>query len=37
MSSFHAKIGWKRERKREKKNYRFFPFLPGRLEKIPKK
>ena len=37
MSSFPAKIGWKRQRKRENKNYRFFPFLPDRLEKIPKK
>ena len=37
MSSFHAKIGWKWQRKRENKNYRFFPFQPDRLEKIPKK
>ena len=37
MSSFPAKIGWKRQRKRENKNYRFFPFLLDRLEKIPKK
>ena len=27
MSSFQAKIGWKRQRKRENKNYRFVPFL----------
>ena len=37
MASFQAKIGWKRLRKRENKNYRFVPFLPDRLEKIPKK
>ena len=37
MSSFPAKIGWKRQRKRENKNYRFFSFLPDRLEKIKKK
>ena len=37
MSSFQAKIGWKMHRKRENKNYRFVPFLPDCLEKIPKK
>ena len=37
MASFQAKIGWKRLRKRENKNYRFVPFLPDRLEKISKK
>ena len=37
MASFEAKIGWKRLRKRENKNYRFVPFLPYGLEKIPKK
>ena len=37
MASIKAKIGWKRLRKREKKNYRFVPFLPDGLEKIPKK
>ena len=37
MSSFQAKIGWKRQRKRENKNYRFVPFLPDGLEKIPRK
>ena len=37
MSSFQAKIGWKMQRKRENKNYRFVPFLPDCLEKIPKK
>ena len=28
MASFQAKTGWKRQRKRENKNYRFIPFLP---------
>ena len=28
MASFLAKIGWKRLRKRENKNYRSVPFLP---------
>ena len=37
MVSFEAKIGWKRKRKRENKNYRSVQFLPDRLEKIPKK
>ena len=37
MSSFQAKIGWKRQRKRENKNYRSVSFLPDRLDKIPKK
>ena len=37
MSTFQAKIGWKKPRKRENKNYRFVPFLPDWLEKIPKK
>ena len=37
MASIKAKIGWKRLRKRENKNYRFVPFLPDGLEKIPKK
>ena len=37
MSSFQAKIGWKRQRKRENKNYRFVSFLSDWLEKIPKK
>ena len=27
MASFQAKIGWKRSRKRENKNYRFVSFL----------
>ena len=29
MVSFQAKIGWKRPRKRENKNYRSVPFLPN--------
>ena len=37
MSSFQTKIGWKMQRKSENKNYRFVPFLPDCLEKIPKK
>ena len=28
MASFRAKIGWKRPRKSENKNYRFVSFLP---------
>ena len=37
MASFQAKIVWKMSRKRENKNYRFVPFLPDALQKIPKK
>ena len=37
MASIQAKIGWKRHRKRENKNYRSVPFLPDGFEKIPKK
>ena len=37
MASFQVKIGWKRLRKRENKNYRSVSFLPDGLEKIPKK
>ena len=37
MGSFQAKIGWKRLRKRENKNYRSVTFLPDGLQKIPKK
>ena len=37
MASIQAKIGWKRQKKRENKNYRSVPFLPDRLEKITKK
>ena len=29
MASFQAKIGWKRMRKRENKNYSFVSFLPN--------
>ena len=28
MASFQAKIGWKRLKKKENKNYRFVSFLP---------
>ena len=37
MASIQAKIGWKRQRKRENKIYRSIPFLPDGLEKIQKK
>ena len=37
MTSFQAKICWKRLRKRENKNYRSVSFLPDGQEKIPKK
>ena len=37
MASFQAKTVWKRPRKRENKNYRFVPFLPEALQKIPNK
>ena len=37
MALFQVKIVWKRPRKRENKNYRFFPFLPDTLQKISKK
>ena len=37
MASFYGKIGWKRQRKRDNKNYRSITFRPNRLEKIPKK
>ena len=37
MSSFQAKIGWKRQIKRENKNFRFVPFVPDCVNKIPKK
>ena len=37
MGSFQAKIGRKRQRKRENKNYRFVPFLPDCVKEIPKK
>ena len=37
MASIQAKIGWKRQRKRGNKNYRFVSFLPDCLKKITKK
>ena len=37
MYSFQAKIGSKKMRKGENKNYRFVPFLPNAKFKIPKK
>ena len=36
MPSFQAKIGLKKPRKRENKNYRSAPFLPDAKLKIPK-
>ena len=36
MASFQAKIGLKRSRRRENKNYRSIPFLPNAKLKIPK-
>ena len=37
MATFQAKIGWKRQRNRENKNYHSVPFLPDEIEKTPKK
>ena len=37
MASFQAKIGRKKMRNIENKNYRFVSFQPGALYKIPKK
>ena len=37
MPSFQAKIGLKKPRKRENKNYRSVPFLPNAKQKNPKK
>ena len=37
MASFHGKIDWKGQRKRENKNYRYVSFRPDGQEKIPKK
>ena len=37
MASFPTKIVWTRPRNRGNKNYRFVPFLPDALKKIPKK
>ena len=34
MDSFQAKIGWKRMRKRENKNYHYVSFLPRRNRKL---
>ena len=36
LASFQAKIGWKRQRKRENKNYRSVPFLPTCERKFQK-
>ena len=35
MASFQVKIGWKRKRKRENKNYHYVSFLPDAKFKIP--
>ena len=37
MASFHGKIGWKGQRKRENKNYHSVSFIPDGEEKIRKK
>ena len=37
MTSFQAKLVWKRQRKRENKNYSFVPSLPVAKFKIAKK
>ena len=37
MASFQSKIGWKRLKKRENKNYRFVSFLHDTKEIIQKK
>ena len=37
MSTFQAKICWKRPRKRENNNCGSVPFLPDAKQKIPKK
>ena len=36
MASFQSKIGWKRPRKTENKNYRSVSFIPGAKYKIKK-
>ena len=36
MASFHGKIGWKRPRKRENKNYRSVSFFPEGKRKFQK-
>ena len=37
MASFQDKIGWKRPRRKENKNYRSVTFVPDTKLKIPKK
>ena len=37
MASFRGKKGWKGQRNRENKNYRYVSFVPDGQEKIPKK
>ena len=37
MASFEAKIGWRRSRKRENKNYRTVPYQLDAKQKIAKK
>ena len=37
MASFQSKIGRKKPRKKENKNYRSVSFLPGTKQKIKKK
>ena len=37
MASFQAKIGWKRPRQREYRNYRSVSFQPDAKQKIKKK
>ena len=37
MAFFKAKIGWKRLKKRENKNYRFVSFRTEALDKIQEK
>ena len=37
MDSFQAKIGWKKMRQRENKNYSSVSFLSGTKQKIKKK
>ena len=36
MASFHGKIGWKGQGKRENKNYRYVSFLPDGKRKFQK-
>ena len=36
MDSYQVKIGWKRMRKSENKNYRSVPFQPDAKKKFPK-